>query len=701
MSDPTWEDGNNRVLAERVARLRALLEHRARRVRSASEPPRADDERSKSSWWGRRTPQLPPATVVAVPVDPPAGEAPPRGDAADLKGETFALQRLTQTFGLTPFEEEIIVLCAAMELDTGMGSLCAQVMGDPARTQPTFGLAFSLLERPTWDALSPVRPLRWHRLVEVVSSGQPLTSSPIRIDERVLNYLKGYNHLDERLEAVATLLDAPDEHLPAAPSQRVLIEGLASRLRHFDRSAAPVVVQLLGRDSFSKRLVARSVGAALGFRLLAILGGLVPTAAGDLEALARLWQRELKLAPLATYVDGQAMDDTTHGPSLGAVARWIGRVRGVVFVDAREPWPELPETAVTLDVGKPTASEQQSAWARALGPNEEGLAARLAGQFDMNIAHIFDAVVDVLETRPPDDAGVHDRLWDRCVAHARPRLDALAARIDAKATWDDIVLPEAELDLLHQIADQVKNRAIVYQSWGFADRTSRGLGISVLFAGDSGTGKTMAAEVLANDLRLNLHKIDLSAVVSKYIGETEKNLRRVFDAAEDGGAILFFDEADALFGKRTEVKDSHDRYANIEINYLLQRMEAYRGLAILATNMKRTMDPAFLRRLRFVVNFPFPGAAERARIWGKAFPKSTPTDGLDFERLGRLNLTGGQVANIALNAAFLAERSGGRVAMDSVLKAARAEFRKLERPIHEQDFRAAAAPVGGGTVRPQ
>lgn len=214
-----------------------------------------------------------------------------------------------------------------------------------------------------------------------------------------------------------------------------------------------------------------------------------------------------------------------------------------------------------------------------------------------------------------------------------------------------------------------------------------GFGISVLFAGDSGTGKTMAAEVIANALRLDLYRIDLSAVVNKYIGETEKNLRRVFDAAEDGGMVLFFDEADALFGKRSEVKDSHDRYANIEINYLLQRIEAYRGLAILATNMKSALDHAFLRRLRFIVEFPFPGIPERRRIWQRVFPADTPrTASLDFDWLARFNLTGGSIHNIALNAAFLAAQAGTPVTMPLVLEAAKIELRKLELPINNADF---------------
>jgi SpoVK/Ycf46/Vps4 family AAA+-type ATPase len=236
---------------------------------------------------------------------------------------------------------------------------------------------------------------------------------------------------------------------------------------------------------------------------------------------------------------------------------------------------------------------------------------------------------------------------------------------------------------------------------------NRGFGINALFAGDSGCGKTMAAEVIANGLRLNLYRIDLSAVVNKYIGETEKNLRRVFDAAEDGGAVLLFDEADALFGKRSEVKDSHDRYANVEISYLLQRMEAYRGLAILTTNMKSALDTAFLRRLRFVVNFPFPGVADRLRLWNKIFLQDDiarslpvpPLDTLDYERLARLNLTGGHIHNVALNACFMAADLDTRITMPLVLEAARAEFIKLDRPINEATFRwaepasAASAPT--------
>jgi SpoVK/Ycf46/Vps4 family AAA+-type ATPase len=300
---------------------------------------------------------------------------------------------------------------------------------------------------------------------------------------------------------------------------------------------------------------------------------------------------------------------------------------------------------------------------------------------------VIEQVAEQVQRHAPDTESLGNEIWAACRLVTRPRLDQLAQRIDLRAGWDDIVLPEEQVSTLRQLVAQVAQRARVYDDWGFGRRMNRGLGISALFAGESGTGKTMAAEVIAGELQLDLYRIDLSAVVSKYIGETEKNLRRVFDAAESGGAILLFDEADALFGKRSEVKDSHDRYANIEINYLLQRLEAYRGLAILTTNMKGAMDTAFLRRLRFVIDFPFPSVADRKRMWRQAFPAEAELGTLDFDRLARFSLTGGSVHNIALNAAFLAAHAGEAISMARVLEAARTEFRKLDRPVNEADFR--------------
>jgi hypothetical protein len=352
-----------------------------------------------------------------------------------------------------------------------------------------------------------------------------------------------------------------------------------------------------------------------------------------------------------------------------------------LLVSSRDAGLPCRRPALLFEVAKPTPDEQRLLWSAALGAAEASAAVpHLVSQFDLGAGAIA-ASCRTARADPRFATAPAAALWAACRAQARPRLDHLAQRIAVAAGWDDLVLPPMQRQMLADIVVQVRQRARVYEEWGFAARGSRGLGVSALFAGVSGTGKTMAAEVLAGLLDLDLYRIDLSSVVSKYIGETEKNLRQVFDAAEEAAAILLFDEADAIFGKRSEVKDSHDRYANMEVSYLLQRMEAYRGLAILTTNMKNALDPAFLRRLRFVVQFPYPEAAQRAAIWSRIFPPATPTEGLDWQRLSRLNVAGGNIRNIALNAAFLAAEAGGPVRMIEILRAARGEYGKMERPM--------------------
>jgi hypothetical protein len=563
-----------------------------------------------------------------------------------------------------------------MELDTRIAALCARAQNDPSRPYPSFALALALFDDPVWEALSPERPLRYWRLIEINQPGaQPLTISALRADERVVSYLKGLNYLDDRLmPLLAPLTDTVDD-LP--PSQQLQADFIVQHLR-----AAPhglPVVHLLGADSPSKRSIVKRAAQELGVSVYRLAADILPAAWAELETLARLYQRESQLLPLALYLDAQ---DSDKEPP--AVNRFLARLSGLVFLDTRESWSQLGRDALTLDVLKPSSAEQEEAWRKVLGEAEDQAPALLAGQFNLNLLEIER----IAHTATEDEQPTFDRVWDACLIASRPRLDTLAQRLEVKAQiWEDLVLPEPEKKLLRQIMDQVGQRHHVYERWGFSRRMSRGLGISALFAGESGTGKTLAAEVIAHELKLNLYRIDLSQVVNKYIGETEKNLRKLFDAAEDGGTILFFDEADALFGKRSEVKDSHDRYANIEINYLLQRMEAYRGLAILATNMKSALDTAFMRRLRFIVDFPFPGIRERKRIWERAFPQETETERLDYERLAKFNLTGGSIQNIAINAAFLAARAGSSVTMPLIFEATRNEFRKLEKPVNEAEFR--------------
>ena len=711
----SWQDNNSHYLSAALAWLRARLERCAGHGQETfalalpppPAPPSQPEEQSKS-FWKQLVRRTSPEPAAKTPTLLPAARGHDAGDRVAQAAATVdasaqidpppALLMLGQRLGLSQFEREVLLLCAAMELDMGIASLCARAQGDPNRPYPTFALALALFDEPAWDALSPESPLRYWRLIEINQpAGQPLTISPLRADERIVNYLKGLNYLDDRLTPLLTLLEVAGRESSLPPSQQSTVETIMQHVKQRPAGQNLLAIQLLGADAPSKRLVAARAVGELGLRAYQLPVSLLPAQAGDLETFARLWDRESLLLPVALYVDalGSEIDVPQSGQS-SSVSRLVARLGGVVFLDTRDVWPGLSQSSLPVDIAKPTAAEQQAAWSAALGDAVGDAPAALAGQFNLDLSSIQQIAHQVLAEPAAGKGAARDQLWDACLAGTRPRLDMLAQRLEPKATWDDIVLPAAETNLLRQIAAQVAQRSHVYQAWGFAQKMSRGFGISALFAGDSGVGKTMAAEVIANELRLNLYRIDLSAVVSKYIGETEKNLRRLFDAAEDGGAILFFDEADALFGKRSEVKDSHDRYANIEINYLLQRMEAYRGLAILATNMKSALDPAFMRRLRFVVNFPFPGAAERKVIWQKVFPAGVPTEGLDFDSLASLNLTGGNIQSVALNAAFSAAGSGTPVTNSLVLDTARAELRKLNRSINELQFRRQASAGRAG-----
>jgi hypothetical protein len=597
-----------------------------------------------------------------------------------------ALEQLCGAFGLSGFERATLLLCAGVELDAGFAQAVAAAQQDPRLSFPTFGLALAALDEPHWSALSPAAPLRRWRLIELTSSDL-LTSARVRIDERVLHYLAGVSHLDDRLAGLLEAASASGE-LPASHGE------LAQQAAHAwaaARGEALPVIQLCGADRAGKRAIAAAACAQVGLGLYILRGENLPIHGAELDAFMRLWQREAILAGCALLIElpeGSSAEPQRES----AVGRLLEDLRGALILSSESRRLTLQRRVTALEVDKPTKTEQRALWQQQLGSAGAAVNGKLDGRLDA-IGSQFNFAANAIRSASAEALQAHSdggdlagALWDICRAHARPRLNDLAQRIVALAGWDDLVLPDAQKQILRQIAVQVRQRAKVYDAWGFGAAGARGLGIGALFAGPSGTGKTMAGEVLASELNLDLYRIDLSQVVNKYIGETEKNLRRVFDAAEESGAILLFDEADALFGKRSEVKDSHDRYANIEISYLLQRMEAYSGLAILTTNMKSALDTAFLRRLRFVVQFPFPDAAQRAEIWRRIFPAQTPTDNLDFGQLARLQVSGGNIRNMALNAAFLAAEANQPVAMRHLLHAARSEYAKLERPLAEAEI---------------
>lgn len=580
-------------------------------------------------------------------------------------GQPTAADRIQHCFGLSQFERSLLVLCAAVELDS---SFLLAIGG-----QPTFSLALGTLPGAHWSAITPDAPLRYWKLIEP-ATGHPLTTAPLRISERLLHALTG---LDTIEPALAGLIDLRRPSTDLVPSHQEILDRVCVLLERRQPGAAPVV-QLVGTDAGEQLEIAAHAASRVGGPLLQVRPAALPAQSTELEATLRLIARELILTGGLLAVD--CHDSNEHSP---AINRLFQQIPAGLVVVSRDPVRVTARPAVTIDVERPTGIERKWLWEQVLGPSAGHLNGRLdaiVDQFRISPEAIRSAGVDVL-SRSAGSSTLDDLVWDAGRIQSRPQLDDLARRIEANAGWDDLVLPEPQLALLREIALHVRHYRTVYDEWGFAGKGSRGTGISALFSGASGTGKTTAAEILANELRLDLYRIDLSSVVSKYIGETEKNLRRIFDAAESGGAILLFDEADALFGRRSDVKDSHDRYANIEVSYLLQRIESYRGLAILTTNMRSALDPAFLRRIRFIVTFPFPDAGQRAEIWRRIFPPETPVAGLDIQRLAQLNIAGGNIRNIALNAAFLAASERQAVSMSHILRAAQSEYQKTERTL--------------------
>ena len=600
-----------------------------------------------------------------------------------------AIETLCAIFELSRFERDLLLLCAGVEMESDLGEICGRLAGRPQHRCPTFGLGMSLLPEPHWNALAPWAPLRRSRLIDV-EPGFGLAAAPLRIDERILHYLAGTNQMDPRLERV---LHGVDARAPLAPEHEDLVEGIA---KEFHGRPAAITLHFHGDDPRAQETIAARVAERFGRRLFVLRIEDTPSLGADLEQFLALWSREALLLPAYLLL---AWEGEAPGANVRALAE---RMPSPLLIASRDP-QTLHRLTWRYDVSKPAPAAQRTLWEQALAgaggeagwlpaphtlngggrhlPLDETLD-RMSEQFRLS-AETISAIAQaaVATCRGNEAEQLESRLWNSCRSVSRPQLDLLAERIEPRARWDDLVLPEAQLAVLRMLVSQACHRMTVYERWGFARRGRRGLGLSTLFTGASGTGKTLAAEVLAHELELDLYRIDLSAVVSKFIGETEKNLKRVFDVAEQGGVVLLFDEADALFGRRSEVKDSHDRYANIEVGYLLQRMESFQGVAILTTNAKTSLDQAFQRRLRFTVEFPYPGAAEREAIWRRVIPAETPALGLEPGRLAQLNMSGGNIRNIALNAAFLAAAQNRPVGMAHLRQAANLEASKVERPL--------------------
>lgn len=594
------------------------------------------------------------------------------------------VEKLRDLFGLSEFELDILLLAAGAAIDRRFSAAISAAQ--PESPLPTLGLAAAVLENPHWSALSRMRPLRYWRLIEIGPG--PLLQAPLTIDERILQYLLGVPAADERLELVFHAIVA-DEQEQSEVLGAELNETAARGALHWRRPSHGTIL-LTGSRASERTALFRAMCRTAGLHAWELDAADLPETATERERLARAFTREAALWPAALLIK---TDRIESAPVLDA---WLRRVTAPVAVDVETGSTAERVSGQRIVAPSMNAAERKLLWQRRLGPFAEELDSELDSiveAFALDAKEIRETAEAIEEeallnsTGPLDAKTLGASAWRLARTAARRSLDELANHVQSSSTWADLVLPDAQTSSLRQVAVHARQASVVHGDWGFGAQYLRGLGLSALFSGPSGTGKTMAAGVLARELDRDLYQIDLATVVSKYIGETEKHLRKIFDAAERSGAILLFDEADALFGKRSQVRDSHDRYANLEVSYLLQRMESYRGIAILTTNMQNALDTAFQRRLRFVVQFPFPDAPSRERIWRKVFPAAAPTQNLDYVMLSQLNVTGGAIRNIALLAAFLAADAGTPITMRNMLEAAHTEYAKLDKPLSQAETR--------------
>lgn len=591
------------------------------------------------------------------------------------KGFPSPLDRLGELLGLVPFDQDVLMLGLAPFVEAGFAPLLGYAHDRLNINQGTPHLALALFaggdEASVFfsrERFSPKAPLRRFALLEMGLEA-PNALTPFQLNERVARLLLGEEYCDPVVESLLMPIAAgqcPEKH-----------ENEIRRLARMMEVKGLNAGLILGPRRCGRHVAAARLAASFGLGSVELrTHQLAPDPEQRRSQFARL-SREAIMGRAAVVIDLTRNDNPAfpdHGAiSFRAAEDALRDLESLVILISDET-PDLPRWLPRIRLAPLTTEDRIEIWSRETGPDSK-LKRRDIEALSEHFALGPGEIASVCRMSESRDTSKH---WSVCRELAERGMDQLADKIESNFTWDDLLLPEEIMQDLKAITAQIRFRPRVYGEGGFGRKLVRGRGVSALFAGPSGVGKTMAAEVIANDLGLGLYKIDLSSVISKYIGETEKNLKRVFDAAEAGGAVLFFDEADALFGKRSEVKDSHDRYANIEISYLLQRMETYSGLSILATNMKSHIDVAFLRRLRFVIDVPFPNSSLREAIWRRAFPEETRTEGLDFARLARLELAGGNIVVIAVNAAFLAAAEGEPVRMRHIAQAARSEMRKLD-----------------------
>jgi hypothetical protein len=629
--------------------------------------------------------------------------------ASRRAGVHLSLPRLGELFGLTEFEEQCLIVCLAPEVDRKYEELYAYLQDDVTRTKPSIDLVLNLLcasheeklaARATFHSFAALVKFKLLQITDTgIGGGVSLLSRALKPDDRIVNFLLDHDLMDARLERFACVV-LPREGAAGMIAAQKPYQQMTSYVQAYfedqQSRSRNLVLYVHGPANADKRLTIEALCEELELPLLIADVAAMKASQQSFEEAVWLLGREAALQSAALCLENTdclIAEPEKYRLGLNALIESAAVFSRLTFMCGGRHWQPQDDRQkclfLSVAVPQPQIEVCKQHWEQSLAACERLSdnvdASVLAGKFRFGLSQIGQALEtaqNLARWRSPQDWQITaPDIAAACRAQSTPKLGALAQKIEPKQTWADIVLPQDNLAQLKELCEQARHRHRVYGEWGFDRKLSLGKGLSALFSGPPGTGKTMAAEVIAHALELDLFRIDLSQVVSKYIGETEKNLHQIFLEAQTAHAILFFDEADALFGKRSEVKDAHDRYANIEVGYLLQKMEEYEGVAILATNFRQNIDEAFLRRLHFIIEFPFPDHEYRRRIWRAVFPREAPlAEEVDFEILAReIKLAGGNIKNIALAAAFYAAGDGEVIKMPHLWQAARREHQKLGR----------------------
>ncbi len=676
-----WQDASTAHLLERVSGVEARVRRAIARHRAADDDADdrfrglyiSDSEIDGLLSKGRRTPSALDEDAIRF-----LRRVEEMADLAQAKGADLRLRRLASAFGLDELDVELLLVALAPDVDPRFERLYAYLHDDVSRRRASTGLALDLCGTPVTQRgrLGPLGRLVLDGLLVVEELDRPFLTRPLRVPDRVTAHLLGD--------------DAPDPVIADVLAAQVNVNGPVADPSVLARALMAGVRLVYLREPPGGAGVALAVSALKTLQIPAMvldLSRLLPD--DDMKELGLRAAREARLRGCVLVADpldalAERGPDAVHS---------LAECRSTIVLVGSPTWDPrwAREPPLLLEASIPTASVRRDLWRRQIGGDGASDAdpAEVTMQFRLNPEQIWRAAQAArLQAQAAGRPMSDEDLRAGARAQNAAGLERLARRIEPRAVWDDLVLPAPVLTQLRELVARVRRREVVLDDWGMGRASSKGRGIKALFAGDSGTGKTMSAEVVAAALGLDLYVIDLATVVDKYIGETEKNLDRIFREADRVNGVLLFDEADALFGKRSEVKDAHDRYANVEVAYLLQRMELFEGLAILTTNLRSNLDEAFARRLDAIVDFPMPEDEDRRQLWLRNLPADVPrADDIDVGFLASaFRISGGNIRNIALGAAYLAADAGRPVAMRDLIRATEREYRKLGHLCLESEF---------------